>query len=95
MLLDDREIDACYRGYDGGGYIYWPADGLRLDFDCSSSCSHLIIFNPPSRPYFAVEPVVNANNGVNLLAAGDNGCGVQVLEPGDALEARFQLSVQH
>ncbi len=93
MLLDDREIDACYRGYDGGGYIYWPGARLRIDFDCSPSCSHLIVFNPPSRSYFAVEPVTNANNGVNLLAAGDTDCGLKVVEPGERLEARFQLSV--
>ena len=89
----DRDIDSCYRGYDGAGYIRWPHSGVRLDFDCSPSCCHLIIFNPASRPYFAVEPVTHANNGVNLLDGGDEGCGVRVLEPGASLASRFSLTV--
>ena len=92
VLPVDRDIDACYRGYDGGGYIRWPKSRVRLDFHCSS-CSHLIVFNPASRPYFAVEPVTHANNGVNLLDGGDEGCGVCVLQPGEALEAQFSLTV--
>ena len=92
-LPADRDIDACYRGYDGRGYISWPKSRVRLDFHCSPSCGHLIIFNPTSRPYFAVEPVTHANNGVNLLDGGDEGCGVHVLQPGESLEAHFDLTV--
>ena len=93
VLPTDRDIDSCYRGYDGAGYIRWPHSRVRLDFDCSSNCSHLIIFNPASRPYFAVEPVTHANNGVNLLDGGDEGCGVRVVQPGASLEAQFSFSV--
>jgi aldose 1-epimerase len=92
-LPTDLAIDSCYRGYDGGGYLVWPQSGVRLEFDCSSVCGHLIVFNPVSRPYFAIEPVSHANNGVNLLAAGDDGCGMRVLQPGEALEAQLDLKV--
>ena len=67
---------------------------MRLVFNCQG-CSHLILYNPAVKPYFAVEPVLNANDGVNILARGEAGSGVQVLEPGKSLSARFDLRLEH
>ena len=53
-----------------------------------------MLYNPAGKPYFAAEPVTNANDGVNLLARGDSGCGTVVLEPGERLEARFSLHLE-
>lgn len=91
-LPPDLALDACFYGYDGKGRIGWPESGVTLNFDCSPECTHLILYNPP-KPYFAVEPVTNANNGVNLLAAGDETSGVVVLAPGQTLSAVMSLSV--
>lgn len=48
----------------------------------------------PAKPYFAVEPVTNANNGVNLLAEGDPTSGVRALQPGETLDATFDVLVE-
>jgi aldose 1-epimerase len=93
-LAPDNFLDTCCRGYDGGGYIAWPHSGVRLRFACSPACSHLVLYNPAGKPYFAVEPVTNANDGVNLLARGDAGCGTTVLEPGESLGASFSLHLE-
>ena len=61
-------------------------------FSCSPACTHLVVYNPSS-PHFAVEPVTNANNGVNLLARGDASSGVAQLAPGESLQAHFSLRV--
>jgi len=53
----------------------------------------VIIFSPPGKPFFAVEPVSHANNGFNLFAEGQPGTGIQVLEPGQTLSGRFRLKV--
>jgi len=92
-LDPDNFLDICCRGYDGNGYIAWPESGVKLVFDCSQACSHLVLYNPDA-PYFAVEPVTNANNGVNLLAEGDPTSGVAVLEPEESLAATFTLRVE-
>ncbi len=84
-------IDACFYGYEGNGAITWPESNVKLTYTCSPHCHHLIIFNP-AKPYFAVEPVTNANNGVNLYAQGDPTSGIQVLAPGETLEATFAVS---
>jgi aldose 1-epimerase len=91
-LDPDRFWDACFQGYDGNGTISWPESGVRLSFACSPECQHLIVYNPPF-PVFAVEPVTNANNGVNLYAAGWPDSGVVPLEPGECLGAQFDLRV--
>jgi len=93
VLEPDNFLDTSFCGYDGGGYIHWPGSDVRLDFRCSEACTHLVVYNPAGTPHFAVEPVTNANNGVNLLAAGEPTAGTQVLEPGQSLEAEFSLSV--
>ena len=54
----------------------------------------MILYNPPGKPYFAMEPVTNANDGVNLYAHGDQTSGIAVLEPGQGLEASFELRVE-
>ena len=92
-LESNAFLDACFHGYDGDGYILWPHSGVKLIFDCSPNCSHLILYNPP-KPYFAVEPVTNANNGLNLYAQGESSSGIVVLAPGESLSARFSLKVE-
>ena len=92
-LIPENFIDACFYGYDGDGTIAWPESGVRLRYHASANCQHLILFNP-AKPYFAVEPVTNANNGVNLLANGDSTSGIQILAPGETLTAQFTVTVE-
>lgn len=89
-LAPENFIDACFYGYNGGGSIAWPESNVRLEYQVSANCGHLILFNP-AKPYFAVEPVTNANNGVNLLAAGDPTSGIQILKPDETLTATFSI----
>ncbi|HMN29167.1 MAG TPA: hypothetical protein PKE45_13535 [Caldilineaceae bacterium] len=92
-LLPDNFIDVCCPGYDGNGVISWPESGVQVTYHCSAECGHLVLYNP-AKPYFAVEPVTNANNGVNLLAQGDPTSGVQVLQPDETLSASFATTVE-
>jgi aldose 1-epimerase len=92
-LDPDNFLDICCYGYDGDGSIHWPESGIRLQYRCSSECSHLVLYNP-AKPYFAVEPVTNANNGVNLLAQGDPTSGMAVLQPGETLAATFETILE-
>jgi aldose 1-epimerase len=92
-LAPDLFLDMCCYGYDGNGSITWPESGVKLTYRCSGECTHLVMYNP-ARPYFAVEPVTNANNGVNLLAEGDPTSGVRVLQRGETLAATFDVLVE-
>lgn len=92
-LMPENFIDACFYGYVGNGSITWPESQVKLVYTCSPNCTHLILFNP-AKPYFAAEPVTNANNGVNLYAQGDPTSGIRVLAPGETLDATFAINVQ-
>jgi len=93
-LTPDNFIDACFYGYAGNGSITWPESDVKLTYTCSPNCTHLILYNP-AKPYFAVEPVTNANNGVNLYAQDDPTSGIHVLAPGETLEATFTVHIEN
>lgn len=93
-LRPEQFLDMCCRGYDGRGSIEWPESGVSLEFSCTPNLGHLVVYNPGEKPYFAVEPVTNATNGVNLLARGDQESGVVVLQPGDCLAAEFAIAIE-
>jgi aldose 1-epimerase len=91
--LGDVDLDTCFAGWDGRARITWPGSAVVAEIECDAALSHLIVYTPPGKAFFAVEPVSNANNGFNLLAAGIEGSGVAVLGPGEELRARFGLSI--
>lgn len=86
-------LDACFAGFDGRAELAWPESRVRLLFECTPNVTHLVCFAPADRPVIAVEPAANANDGVNLLAAGASDSGIVELAPGAALEASFTLRV--
>jgi aldose 1-epimerase len=92
-LAPDNYFDccSCCCGYDGEGYIVWPESGGKIVFECSKELGHMVMYNPQGKPYFALEPVSNANNGFNLLAQGDQTSGVVILQPGEKLQAEFNM----
>lgn len=91
-LTPENFLDTCFHGFTGG-HIAWPESGVRLRFEPTATCRHLVLYNP-EKPYFAVEPVLNANDGVNLLARGDETAGTVVLAPGETLASACSLIVE-
>ena len=89
-----RDIDHCFGGWDGRAIIAYPSAGVRLRFECDPVFGHVVIYTPPGKPFFAVEPVTIVNNGFNLHAAGLTDTGVRVLQPGASLSGRFCLHVE-
>ncbi len=93
-IKSDDFFDICCTGYSGGGHIRWQKSGVTAAFYCTPECTHLVAYNPTSKPYFAVEPVTNANNGVNLFDQAEMNSGVQILLPDESLEAEMNLFVE-
>jgi len=91
--LDPKvHIDNCYQGYNGKGHMLWPDSGIKVSYECSPECSHLIFFNPDD-PFFAFEPATNANNGVNHFNDEVFKCGTVSLKPGEKLSASFSIKI--
>jgi aldose 1-epimerase len=85
-------VDNCFSGWRGSVAVEWPESGVRLDMSADPVFGHLIVFVPPGRTYFCVEPVSNCNDGMNLLARGRTDTGVAVLAPGEKLSGTIRLA---
>jgi aldose 1-epimerase len=90
----DVVLDDCFAGWDGRARFAWPRSGVVATLEASERCRHVVIYSPAGQPFFAFEPVTNANDGFNLMARGDCEDGVVVLAPGETLEAAFRLRVE-
>lgn len=56
---------------------------------------HMVVFSPPGKPFYAVEPVTNANDGFNLFDQGIVGTGVFILEPGEEKSGDMRLRIEN
>jgi len=52
----------------------------------------LVIYSPPGRPFFCLEPVCRTADAINLAAAGRTDTGLLVLEPGRTVRAAATLT---
>jgi len=70
--VDPVALDNCFTGWDGNAAVVWPSRGLRLDVVASEPFRHLVVYVPPDRNFFCVEPVSHANGAIasTRLAAG-------------------------
>ncbi|MCL5273741.1 MAG: aldose 1-epimerase [Chloroflexi bacterium] len=91
--IGERDIDHCFGGWDGRAAISYPLSGVRLVIDCDPVLGHVIVYTPPGKSFFAVEPVTHANDGFNMLARGIAGNGIRVLQPGEQLNGVFRIHV--
>ena len=93
--IGTRDIDHCFGGWDGRATIAYPSSGVRLHFECDPIFGHIILYTPPGKPFFALEPVTHANDGFNLLANGAPNNGIRVLEPGEQMSGTFKIAISH
>jgi len=89
----DVPLDSCFVGWNGRATLRWPRSGVSVDVEASPAFGHVILYSPPGEPFFALEPVTNANDGFNLLADGQADTGVVVLDAGEALEGEVRFRV--
>jgi aldose 1-epimerase len=62
--VNEVTLDNGFDGWDGRATIRWPGRKLRVDLEASVPFRHAVIYVPPGRPYFCVEPVSHANGRV-------------------------------
>ena len=95
--LDDQP--ACARGLDNG-YGGWGGEMRLTDGDrtrrMSAPDAHFFqIYSPPQGGLLAAEPVSHANAALNEPEARWPELGLRVLEPGETMRLRMNLSVRH
>lgn len=73
--------------------ITYDDPAVTVDVEVDPLYSHLVLYSPRRRGYFAVEPVTNVNGGFELHEAGMPGTGVFVLQPGEERTGTFTIRV--
>jgi aldose 1-epimerase len=62
--VNEVNLDNGFDGWDGRATIRWPGRKLRVELEASPTFRHAVIYVPPDRSYFCVEPVSHANGRV-------------------------------
>ncbi len=79
--------DNCFEGWTGPARIRDEKFSLQL----SSSLPYLVVYTPPERDYFCVEPVSHLSNAIHMADPAAH--GLRALAPGESFEASMKLEV--
>jgi aldose 1-epimerase len=82
-----RGLDLCFEGWDGEAEILWPEESRGLRLSASGGLRHLVVFTPPGKDFFCVEPVSHCINAVNLEGTEWGATGLVHLAPQGVLTA--------
>ena len=89
--IDDEvarlDFDHCFEGWPGVAHLRDEVLAITL----SSDLPYLVVYTPPDKPFFCVEPVSHVNNALNMADAVAH--GVRCLAPGEAMQAAFRLDI--
>jgi aldose 1-epimerase len=90
--VDELVLDNVFQGWDGKARLDWPEAGRALVIEADDDVfQHLVVYVPPGKSFFCVEPVSMVGDGFNLLADGVEGTGVRVLEPGQSMRGSMSF----
>jgi aldose 1-epimerase len=85
--LSHLDFDHCFEGWLGPARIRDERFSLQL----SSSLPYLVVYTPPDRDFFCVEPVSHVSNAIHMADPAAH--GLVALAPGATLEAWMKLDV--
>jgi len=81
------DYDHCFDGWQGAARVRDEALAVSI----TSSLDHLVVFTPPARDYFCVEPVSHVSNAIQM--ADPMAHGLVALGAADTLAAWMQIEV--
>ena len=86
-------LDNCFAGWRPPATLRWPDRGLSASISADEACDHLVVFIPPDRDYFAVEPVTHMTDAFNRAATGHPDTGTRLLAPGTTSSCTMRIAV--
>jgi aldose 1-epimerase len=92
LPVDRVALDNVFTGWTGRAVVDWPEHRARLAIEAGPPLDHLVIYTPPGRAFFCVEPVSHVTDAFNLAAAGRTDTGTLVLAPGETVNAWVRLT---
>jgi aldose 1-epimerase len=90
--LGDPRLDNCFAGWDGTARIAYVEEKIALNIKADPLFSHLVVYVPTGRDFFAVEPVSHMNDAISRPNPADH--GLKVLKPGKHLTAQVRFGLE-
>lgn len=81
------DFDHCFEGWTGAARARDEKLALRI----TSSLPHLVVFTPPLKDYYCVEPVSHVSNAIHMAEPAK--AGLRTLMPGERMEAWMKIDV--
>ncbi|NCB49192.1 MAG: hypothetical protein EOM53_00715 [Alphaproteobacteria bacterium] len=91
--LGNLEMDTCFGGNDGSSKIFYPKTGLTVEMKGYPDFSHLVLYAPRNKSFFALEHVTNANDAFNLATNSVIGTGIKSIGPNETIKETIELSI--
>jgi aldose 1-epimerase len=94
--LGNELIDDCLTGRIAERPVRFTYDesGTQISLHMDPIFQNVVLYAPQDKPFFAVEPVTNANDGFNLYEKDIPGSGVFVLEPREEKYGMFAFQIE-
>jgi aldose 1-epimerase len=90
--LGEPRLDNCFAGWDGTARIAYVRERIALRIEADPLFSHLVVYVPTGRDFFAVEPVSHMNDAISRPDPSRH--GLKVLRSGESLTARVRFGVE-
>ena len=90
--VDGAALDNCFTGWDGRAVVEWPEWQAGLVVTAEPPLRCLVLYTPPGRDFFCLEPVSHVTDAINLAAGGRRDTGLVTLGPGDTLRTAITLT---
>jgi aldose 1-epimerase len=81
------DFDHCFEGWRGPARLRDEKLSLRL----TSSLPYLVVYTPPTKAYYCVEPVGHVNNAIHMSEPAAH--GLCTLAPQATLEAWMKIEI--
>ena len=91
-VVDQLDLDNAYTVATPDAEMEWPGRRLRVDMTSDPALGHVVVYAPPGRDFFCVEPVSHAPDAVNNKHPADV-TGLKTLSPGETLSAKISLKI--
>lgn len=91
--VSSMEVDNCFADWDGQAEITSPTGGWRARMRAGAGLTHLVVYVPKGKGFFAVEPVSHMNDAINRMD-GTVAHGLKMLEPDETFRVATTITLE-
>jgi aldose 1-epimerase len=88
----NKTIDNVFTEWTGVATLASAERGVVTTIEADSACDRLVVYAPAGCDFVAVEPVTHETDAFNRTAAGAQGTGMRVLDPGAAYSCTMRIA---